>query len=343
MKFEEIKRRLEEEFVVYDVEPMEDGVRFFLHPKYGDISREMKVFLTQLTAEYSVKIRNVYGELVLELRKFRERVWINVILFIATLITTTLMGATMYERFNLLGGVLFSIAVMFVLGSHEMGHYFAARRWKMKTSLPYFIPFPTLIGTLGAIIKHRGAIPNRKALFDVGASGPLVGILASIIVILIGFHIPFKPPQMRGARIELGMPPLFQLLAELAGYHKEYIHPVAFAGWVGLFITFLNLIPVGQLDGGHVLRAMIGKKADIISKIMPLLLINIGLILSYLYNVDDTIWIFWGLFTLFFALHPHPDPVDDVTSLDGKRMVLGIITFVLGIMCFTPVPFKIAQ
>jgi len=341
LRFEEIKRRLEEEFIVYDVEPIENGVRFYVHPKYGEISKDMRVFLTQLTAEYSIKIKNVYGELVLELKRVKERIWINVVLFVATLITTTLMGATMYERFDLVGGLMFSMAVMFVLGSHEMGHYLAAKRWGMKTSLPYFIPFPTIIGTLGAIIKHRGAIPNRRALFDVGASGPLMGILASVIVIIVGFHIPFNPPRVEGERIVLGTPPLFKILAELSGYRGNYIHPVAFAGWVGLFITFLNLIPVGQLDGGHVLRAMIGKRADAISKVMPLILINVGIVVSYLYNVDDTIWVFWGLFTLFFALHPHPDPVDDVTPLDRRRMILGVVTFVLGLMCFTPVPFRI--
>ncbi len=339
---EEIKRRLEEEFVVYDVEELEDGVRFYVHPKFGGVSRELKLFLTELASEYSVDFRERYGELVLEIRRAKgDRIWINLILLIATFCSTTIMGSMMFERFDIRGGILFSLAVMFVLGSHEMGHYLAARRWRMRTSLPYFIPFPTIIGTLGAIIKHKGPIPNRKALFDVGVSGPLVGIIASILVILIGLRIPFKPSRIGGAVIVLGLPPLFELLARLEGYRGHFIHPIAFAGWVGLFVTFLNLIPVGQLDGGHVLRAMIGKKADVVSRIMPIVLMGVGLLVNYVYGTTDSIWIFWGFVTLFFALHPHPEPVDDETPLDLKRMVLGVLTFALALMCFTPVPFRV--
>ncbi len=342
MEIEKIRSKLEEEFIVYDFEKLEDGVRFYLHPRFGAISKDLKLFLTELARKYSVEFRERYGELVLEIRKAKkERIWINIVLLIATFCSTTLMGSMMFERFDIRGGILFSLAVMFVLGSHEMGHYFAARRWKMRTSLPYFIPFPTIIGTLGAIIKHKGPIPNRKALFDVGVSGPLVGIIASIIVILIGLSIPFKPGRVGETMIVLGSPPLFKLLARLVGYEGRFIHPIAFAGWVGLFVTFLNLIPVGQLDGGHILRAMIGKRADVVSRVMPMVLIGVGFLVDYVYQTSDSIWIFWGLVTLFFSIHPHPEPVDDETPLDSKRMLLGVLTFVLALMCFTPVPFRV--
>ncbi len=340
MEVEKIRSKLEEEFIVYDVEKLEDGTRFYLHPK-GEISKDLKIFLTQLAREYSVEFKERYGELILEIREAKsERVWINIVLLIATFLSTTFMGSVM---FGLMDGILFSLAVMFVLGSHEMGHYFAARRWKMRTSLPYFIPFPTIIGTLGAIIKHKGPIPNRRALFDVGVAGPLVGIVASIIVILIGLSLPFKPAQIGETMIILGSPPLLDLLAKIVGYEEQFIHPMVFAGWVGLFVTFLNLIPVGQLDGGHIMRAMIGRRAEIVSRMMPMVLITVGFAISYIYKVSDSIWIFWGLITLFFAMYPHPEPVDDETPLDLRRLLLGIFTFFLALMCFTPVPFQVVK
>jgi membrane-associated protease RseP (regulator of RpoE activity) len=343
MDVEGIKSKLEEYFVVYNVEEIPDGIRFYLHPR-NPIDKDLRVFLASLANEYSVELKQIYGELVLELRKAREdRIWINVALLIATFCSTTLMGSMMYEKFDLMGGILFSLSIMFVLGSHEMGHYFAARRWKMRTSLPYFIPFPTIVGTLGAIIKHKGPIPNRKALFDVGVSGPLVGIVASIIVILVGLSMRFEPKAVGESMLVLGTPPLFELLVRIAGYDSQFIHPVAFAGWVGLFVTFLNLIPVGQLDGGHILRAMIGKKAEIVSRAMPTVLIGIGLLMGYIYNAPNSIWIFWGLIALFFSMHPHPEPIDDETPLDLKRQLIGVLTFMLAVMCFTPVPFQIVS
>ncbi len=336
---EEIRRRLEEDFIVYDEEKLEDGVRFYIHPK-REMSEDLKRYLMSLMGEYSIQMKERYGELVLEIRKHkRDRIWINVVLFLATVCSTAFMGYIMFG--TPLKGLVFSTAVMFVLGSHEMGHYFAAKRWRMRTSLPYFIPFPTIIGTLGAIIKHRGPIPNRRALFDVGVSGPLVGVLASLIAIVIGLKIPLLPKELSGPVIVLGTPPLFDFIAKLMNYNEKMIGPIAFAGWVGLFVTFLNLIPVGQLDGGHVLRAMIGKRANIVSRTIPPILIAVGMAISYIYNVPDSIWIFWGLITVFFAMIPHPDPIDDETPLDGKRIALGIITFIIAFLCFTPVPFRV--
>jgi len=332
MSFEEIKRIIEEGFYVYDYEIIEKNVyRFFVYPKFG---KESFGVLLRIPLEYKVESKYLYNEVVIEVKKEKERKWINVLLFIATVISTTLIGATFYGEFNLVGGFVFSLAVMFVLGSHEMGHYFMARKWNMKTSLPYFIPFPTIIGTLGAIIRYKGAIPNRKALFDVGVAGPLVGILASVIVLYVGLKIPFKPPAAEGEVILLGNSLLFSLVANLAGFKSgNFVHPIAFAGWIGLFVTFINLIPVGQLDGGHILRAMIGKYSDIVSRAIPFFLIIVGLTLrSYVSHF----WVMWGLITMFFSLHPHPGPVDDKTPLDKKRYIVGICTFALALSCFAP-------
>ncbi len=325
-----LRSEIERFAIVYGQEKFKDGVRFYIYPV--DFEGLQKL-LTRIGDRYDVRVISTSSGFVLELKEYRERIWINVALLIATFISTTVMGATMFGKFDLIGGMEFSLAIMFVLGFHEMGHYLFARRWGMKTSLPYFIPFPSLIGTLGAVIRHRGVIPNRKALFDVGVSGPIFGIIASIVVTYVGLKMRFVA-NGGGGYIILGIPPLFDFIAKLANFNGYFIHPVAFAGWVGMFVTFLNLIPVGQLDGGHVLRAMIGEKADYISKFIPLLLIALGFL------TKSSIWFFWGLITVFFAMHPHPR-MEDESPLDFKRILIGILTFAIGMSCFTPVPFKL--
>jgi membrane-associated protease RseP (regulator of RpoE activity) len=310
------------------------------------VEREMRFYIQSkdmaLPASFNHgKIKHRY-ELEIK-KKQKERVWINLLLLAATFISTTVMGMGFYGEFNVAGGVLFSLAIMFVLGSHEMGHYAVARGWGMKTTLPYFIPFPTFIGTLGALIKHKGPIPNRKALFDVGVSGPIVGIAASIIVGCIGLSLPFHPKIAEGEMFIIGTPPLFDALIALTGFKGTFFHPVAIAGWVGMFVTFLNLIPVGQLDGGHVLRAMIGKNAEVVSKTMPLVLIAVGSLVEMIYHVSSSIWIFWGLITLFFSMQHHPKPIDDVTPICRKRVALGLSMFAVALLCFTPVPISVQK
>ncbi len=334
----DLEREVSKYFKVYSSEVSGDTYRFYVLP-IAD-SKQIKAFLARLSQNYDVSLRYVYGEMVLELKKAerKERVWVNIVLLVATVATTTLVGSTFYgEELNLVGGLMFSLAIMFVLGSHEMGHYFAAKRWKMRTSLPYFIPFPTIIGTLGAIIKHRGAIPNRKALFDVGVSGPLAGVAASLIVVSIGLTLPF---ELKGKpTLYIGTPLIFDAVIYLMNYTSEVIHPVAFAGWVGFFVTFLNMIPVGQLDGGHVLRAMLGRRADAVSRAVPFILILYGLYLSEAHNLPGNIWLFWGMITFFFSHQRHPEPVDDETPLDAKRYAVGILSLIIAALCFTPVPF----
>ncbi len=337
---------IEKYFRVYHSEKIENGYRFYVIPQASEY--EIKKFLARLSNEYDISLNYRYGEYILELKKVekRERIWLNVLLFLATLASTTAVGSTFYgEKINVIGGFMFSLAIMFVLGSHEMGHYLAAKKWKMRTSLPYFIPFPTVIGTLGAVIRHRGAIPNRRALFDVGVSGPIAGIVASLIVTAIGLKIPF---ELKGEpMVYISTPPLFDFVVYLVKPEIFLnptqvipIHPVAFAGWVGLFVTFLNMIPVGQLDGGHVLRAMIGRRAEVISRIIPIILMVFGLLISKLYNQPDSIWIFWGFITFFFSMQRHPEPVDDETPLDLRRVLIGLFAFVLAFLCFTPIPFR---
>jgi len=333
----DLEEEISKYFKIYNFEIKDEIYRFYVIPIAE--AKQIRSFLAMLSQSYDVSLKYIYGEMVLELRKIKkERVWINLVLLLATILSTTLVGSTFYgEKIDIIGGLMFSMAIMFVLGSHEMGHYFAAKKWKMRTTLPYFIPFPTIVGTLGAIIRHRGAIPNRRALFDVGVSGPLAGVVASILVVCIGLTLPF---EVKGKpTIYIGTPPIFAAVVYAMNYTSNMIHPVAFAGWVGFFVTFLNMIPVGQLDGGHVLRAMIGKRAERVSKIVPLILILYGLYLSEVQKLPSNIWIFWGIITLFFSYQRHPDPVDDETPLDLRRYVVGILSMIVAILCFTPVPF----
>uniref|UniRef100_A0A7J2TIB2 Site-2 protease family protein n=1 Tax=Archaeoglobus fulgidus TaxID=2234 RepID=A0A7J2TIB2_ARCFL len=322
--------RIEDYFYIYGIEKGRDFVRYLVIPRRSD--EEIAALLAELSAEYDASLKWRYGELILELKRKKMKAWINLVLLIATFFSTSFFGSLLYGEPDIFGGLLFSVAILFILGSHELAHYAFARRWKMRTSLPYFIPFPTIIGTLGAIIKHSGVIPSRRALVEVGASGPIVGFLASLIVTYIGLGIPFNPQFERGEGIiMLGTSIAFELMVRISGFSGEFLHPIAFAGWVGILLTFFNLLPIGQLDGGHVARALIGEKSEIVSKTFPIFLIIMGLFFG-------EIWIFWGIILVFFSAIKHPKPIND-ERLDLKGFLLGISCYIIAILCFTPRPF----
>ena len=337
-------------FTIYDIQQDGNTVFFFGIPKEdaGDIAQNSGKFFFE--KGYQLDVKYELGEHVLVVSPFepvKERRWINVALFFATVLTTMVVGSLLFgidpitSPSQVLKGLPFTIAIMTVLGSHEAGHYIMAKKHGMNTSLPYFIPFPSMIGTMGAVIKHRGPIPSRKALFDVGISGPLVGLIVSVIVTIIGL---LQPPIVMeaGFQVELGIPPLFEFITRFIPIGENAaLHPVAFAGWVGMLVTALNLIPAGQLDGGHVLRAMLGEKASRISNVLPFMLISLGFYVTYFKGQDGFLWVFWGLILSFFAAAGHPAPLNDEVPLEKWRMVLGVMTFILGLLCITLVPFQI--
>jgi membrane-associated protease RseP (regulator of RpoE activity) len=286
--------------------------------------------------------------------------WTNVATFVATVLTTLYAGTIWYYQpvrtpLDLLAGWPFALAVLGVLGVHELGHYVLSRYHDVEASLPYFIPVPTYIGTFGAVIKMKGRIPNRKALFDIGVAGPLAGLVAAVVVAVVGLHLdPVAVPDTvlrseDAVRIELGYPPLLQFLAAATGERLTYADPsvaaspVIFGAWVGLFVTFLNLIPVGQLDGGHISRAMLGERARTLAALVPAALFSLA---GYLYLFRDVsanapfLWTFWGLVALGLAYVGPTTPVFD-DPLDDKRRTLGALTFLLGFLCFTPIPIEI--
>src|SRR5262249_21835627 len=240
--------------------------------------------------------------------KFQDRVWLHGLLFLLTIVTTTLVGADQYAGYLadfkqpgplpmsvsglLLRGLWYSGTILVILGCHELGHYFACRYYDVDASLPYFLPVPTpLTGTLGAFIRIREPIPAKRMLFDIGIAGPLAGFAVALPALLLGIslsHVAKLPPNFSG--FERGEPPLFKLVSWLTwgsipdGYSLN-LHPIGFAAWFGLLATALNLFPVGQLDGGHICYAVFGRRSTYVTIVM--VIVAIGL------SFASASWIVW--------------------------------------------------
>ena len=293
--------------------------------------------------------------------------WTNLVLFVTTVLSTLFVGAYGWYYVPLseitanplviLQAWPFTAAVLGVLLVHELGHYAAARYYGVNVSLPYVIPFVFPFGTLGAVIRMKGQMPSRKVLFDIGAAGPLAGLAATIVVTAIGLSldpitIPERILEADGSMIRFNDPPLLTLIASALGEPTAYeaankaAHPVVIGGWVGMFFTLLNLLPVGQLDGGHIMRAMIGERQETVASFVPAVLFGIAAYLYYVleYGLNESVglWAFWGVFALFIAFNGPADPLDE-SQLGWPRMLVGIITFALGLLCFMLVPVQVVS
>lgn len=245
--------------------------------------------------------------------------------------------------FVLFQGWPFAATLMGILLAHELGHYFACRYYRIVASYPYFLPFPNLIGTMGAFIRIQSPIVNRRALFDVGIAGPLVGFVLAVPALAWGLaHSRLLPGALEGSGIVFGNPPLVWLLEKffwpgVPGDHLM-LHPVARAAWVGLFATALNLLPVGQLDGGHIVYAVAAEKHRRLSRVFLLALLGAGLLgLRY----PETLWPGWLVFGGFLLLvgPRHPAVLDPGAGLDSRRLWLALAGLLVFFLCFTPVPF----
>jgi membrane-associated protease RseP (regulator of RpoE activity) len=281
--------------------------------------------------------------------------WLNVILFGATCLTTTIVGTFLMAQFQqrslasasaffasilrspsvLASGLPFSIAIMSILMAHEMGHYLTCRYYGISATLPYFIPWFT--GTMGAFIRIKSPIPDRASLLEVGIAGPIAGFVVAVptfVLALMYSRFDWIPRHYFG----FGEPLIFKGIALLM--HKTPppgmgldLHPIGLAAWFGFFATSLNLLPVGQLDGGHVSYALLGRLHPQISKALVLVLIPLGLF--YWQG-----WLVWTTVLLFLGLR-HPITMDDYSPLQKRHIWLGWIGVAMLILCFTPMPFYI--
>ncbi|MBV6622176.1 MAG: site-2 protease family protein [Rivularia sp. (in: Bacteria)] len=277
----------------------------------------------------------------------------------ATLLTTTLVGTNIagfeYTREEIssnpsliLQGLPYALSLMTILGIHEMGHYLAAKFYKIRTTLPYFIPMPLFLGTFGAFIQMRSPVPNRKALFDVSIAGPLAGFIASLPLLIWGLansqvvQMPEETQLLNTDALNprhsifISLISKLTLGAQLTPNMAIDLHPVAIAGFLGIIVTALNLMPVGQLDGGHIVHAMFGQKtAMIIGQTARLLL----LLLSFVQQQ----YLLWALYLILFVRLADEPALNDVTELDNKRDVLGLIAIALLIIIVLPLPQTLSR
>lgn len=382
-----VRARLEARFRVYDVQAEENVLAFYIDAPKEGLEREFNALKGELKEVGLIPLLKYQGGehaiYVLRNPLRSRRGWkLNAVLFAATLVTTTLAGAfSAFSYYNpafdvgehyqreyiaaalapsslFLGFLTFALPLMLILTVHEFGHYLMARRHGMEASLPFFIPVPPFlglnIGTFGAFISMREPMPNRKALFDVGAAGPIAGFLVAVPVILVGFFLMASAPVHADlddpGMFSIGTPLLYDALAWPFGLGEDVVvHPTTFAGWVGLFVTAINLLPAGQLDGGHVASAMFGDKARYASYSAVAGLLVLGLAPLFpaielpgggewsLPGYDG--WLFFAILIGFLGVR-HPPTLDSVSGIDRKRMILGWATFVMGVLCFTLVPVQ---
>jgi membrane-associated protease RseP (regulator of RpoE activity) len=309
------------------------------------------------------------------------RPWVNILLFVLTVLSTLFVGATWSDQVppgadelwlltHLWIGWPFALSLMVILTGHELGHYFAGRFYKVAVSLPYFLPMPVPpLGTMGAVIVMKGRTINRRQMLTVGAAGPLTGFVLAVPILLLGLSLstvePMSAPEP-GALVFLEGHSLLYLLLKFAVFGKilpgsgaalafpaalnevgaalfgsfpidhgfdVFIHPVALAGWAGLLVTALNLMPVGQLDGGHILYSLVGQRARVLTWPIIGLLVIMGFFLW-------SGWYVWAALLFLFG-RSHPDPLDDITRLDTSRKLLAVVMLILFVLLFTPVPMQI--
>jgi len=266
-----------------------------------------------------------------------SRISINLLLFLATIGTTLLAGYFITPIGwvdPLIGASTFTVSLLAILGVHELSHKLAAYKHGIEASAPYFIPGPPLygIGTFGAVIKQKSPAPNKDALFDLGISGPLIGFIVAVEVAIIGISISFTPATVPPGAGPFPTPLFFDFLTQVLRYNPPilFVHPVAFAGVVGMFVTIINLIPAGMLDGGHTARALLGRKANNIVSIIVIII---------LLALNPTLYWLIAIIAFFFSMQKHPGPLDDVSKLSMKRKFATILVVVVFILCIAPSPY----
>lgn len=274
--------------------------------------------------------------------------WVNIVLFLATVATTLVAGAMLRgvnpyvsPWMTVRAGLSFSVALMAILGVHEAGHFVMSRRWGVQATLPFFIPVPPpfIFGTMGAVIKMKSPVPHRVALFDIAVAGPLAGFVVAVPAVVVGLMLSTVHPHTptTSANLLFGGSLLFNGLVRLVHgvdmvRYDIILHPVAVAGWVGLFVTALNLLPFGQLDGGHIVYSLFGRRQGLAAGLMAAALVPLSLLWQG--------WIIW-LALIYFVGFRHPSVLLEEIPLTRARWVLGWLTIGIFILTFTPVPLSV--
>lgn len=348
IEFEKLKEMVSEHFQIEEALIEHDISTFYLKQPQETKQPFLRLLKKLEPMGLIAFLRKSEGRLVLKI--FQKppvkpsSILINWILFFATIGTTFITGYVLSGSLAniggaidpILGGAMFTIAIMGVLGVHEMGHKITANKEGIEATPPYFIPGPPPIlgggiGTFGAVIVQKSLPSNKDALFDVGVSGPIVGFIIATIVTAIGLTMSVAAQPVEEA-VELPAPLIMILIGELLGYFNLiprpafgqtlYLHPVGFAGWVGMVVTMLNLLPAAMLDGGHVARSLVGDKVRAILTAVSIFLL-----------VISDFWLM-ALFVLFLSLQRHPGPLDDVSSLSNGRKLLAIVLVVIFVLAF---------
>lgn len=356
-----LNQEIGKRFPFYDARRTQNGAAFFCNidkSVFNDRFSELRSILAK--QGYIPLYRREHGEDVIYViqkpAQKQKPVWLNVVLLIATIITTLLTGSllqlgygdlqsvpdilSVFQPQNLLAGALFfSLPLISILFVHEMGHYFFSRKHQLQTSLPFFIPVPPIlpgfnIGTFGALISSGDPMPDKKTLFDVGISGPIAGFVVAVPITIIGLLSSdiVSISSIQAGETILGSSLLFSLLSQVLltipeGYAVD-LNSIAFAGWIGLLITSINLLPAGQLDGGHIFRAVLGDKQKFVGWFAVIIMVFTG-------------WWFFAFIILLLIGINHPPTLNDESELDWKRKALFFVAVAILILCFIPFPILI--
>jgi membrane-associated protease RseP (regulator of RpoE activity) len=353
-----LKKEVGQRFPYYDVRIDTNTIAFFCRVDEESLEKNFDSLRRSLAEKgYIPMLRVENGEHIIYIiskpKRKQKSIWINITLLVATIITTILTGALLNSNYsdlwsvpdltevltleNLLNGAFyFSFPLLSILVIHEMGHFFTSRRYKLSASLPYFMPIPPIlpefnIGTFGALISSGDPMPNKKALFDVGISGPIAGFIVAVPIAFIGIATSevVDISQPASGELILGSSFLFTLISN-AIHGPEValnLNSIAFAGWVGLLITSINLLPAGQLDGGHIFRAVFGKYQRIAGWIAVAIMIFTG-------------WMFFAFIIIFLMGMMHPPPLNDDSKLGWSRQILFVVALIILILCFIPFPIS---
>ena len=345
-------------FPVYEVSINYDSMVFKCEVNEKTLEEDFDRLRIKMRDEgYIPMIRKVGGEYVVFVKRFPRQkfrnTYVNMLMFVITIATTSIAGMFQWASYSspgveigsvwqiftlqnfLYGEIFFSIPLLTILGVHEMGHYLMAKKRNVRASLPFFLPFIPPLGTMGAFISIREPIPDRRSLLDIGIAGPIAGFIVAIPVTIAGLYLGSLNPQpipntADSGTVLIGLPLIYRFMLMFMPV-EGIMHPLAFAGWVGFFVTAINLLPAGQLDGGHIARALFGDKARYVSYGAVLFLLILGL--------EYTGWLVFAFLVIFLGVN-HTPPLNDISKLKPDRKAIGAFGIILLLICFVPIPFQ---